>query len=161
MSSELDALVAEKVMGISLVPPRELAMARVGARYVTSTGPVFLLTTGEDLPMSYGADLRAPEGSDYWNDRYYLYVAEHLGDRIKDEVDAYRLSPEPYSTDIAAAWTVLGRFPKVIVERDGAAWYAQVSHIRDGDHWEWYAAEGISAPEAICRATLLAVGGQS
>src|SRR5436190_22451927 len=68
----LDSEVAEKVMGICLMPPRELAMARVAAKQVISTGSIFHLRDGSDVPMPSGETLRQPEGSDYWNDRYFL-----------------------------------------------------------------------------------------
>jgi hypothetical protein len=98
---ELDYRLAE-LLGKCLIPPRELAMVKVGWEYIAITGPVFKLRTGESLPMPNGNKLRQPEGSDDWNDRYALYVAEYLGDRIKDEVDDIRIEPPHYSTDPAA-----------------------------------------------------------
>lgn len=100
---ELDALIAERVRCLSLTPPREYAMARVAAGKVLYTGPVFRLYNGRDIAMPAGDTLRPPTGSSDYNDRYYLYIAERLGDEITAEVNAYRLEPPPYSTDIAAA----------------------------------------------------------
>lgn len=62
--------------------------------------------------MPSGETLRKPEGTDYWNARYYLYVAEHLGEAITAEVDAYRVTPEPYSSDLNAAMRAYEEFRK-------------------------------------------------
>jgi len=122
---DLDAEVAEKVMGIDLKPSRDLALARVGARYVCSTGRIFQLRTGDDLPMPLGEDLPQPEGSDSFNDRYYAHVGRFLGDRIAREVDAYRVSPPPYSSDLAAAWELVERLRQ-------QGWLVVVKAIPDG-----------------------------
>lgn len=90
---ELCALVEERVLGRSLKPHRDVAMVAVGWRYVAVTGNPFTLTTGEQLLMPHGSKLPQPHGTDGWNARYSYYVAQHLGDRIKDEVEAYRLKP--------------------------------------------------------------------
>lgn len=111
---ELDAAVAEFVMGESLIPPLEYAKAKVGWRYIASSGRPFQLRTGEDLYVPPGASLKQPEGTTGWNDRYALCVAEHLGDTIADEVAAYRLEPKHYSdeTDMNATWQVVDAMKK-------------------------------------------------
>ena len=104
---ELDALVAEKVMGIDLKPHRDVALAQIGWKYVSVTGPVFKLKTGDELALPNGRELRKPEGTDDWNARYTCKVGEFLAEKypyIAQEVEDYRLEARPYSTDISAAW---------------------------------------------------------
>lgn len=117
MNDELDAMVAEHVMGISLTPPREYAMAKVGMSLVRMTGTPFVLDDGREIHTPPGDHLRQPEGSADWNDRYGLYIAERLGDELTAAVDAYRLPAEPYSTDIGAAWRVVERMT------EGRGWF--------------------------------------
>lgn len=66
---------------------------------------------------------------------------------------SYMAAPPPYSTDIAAAWEVVGKLGDVIIERDettsGVRWRVVVDGI------ETFAA---TAPMAICLAALKAVG---
>ena len=65
--------------------------------------------------------------------------------------------PRPFSTDIAAAWEV--------VEKMSEQWpQYQLAKIEDGwsvmwgfDGYGWQEATGKTAPEAICKAALLAV----
>jgi len=104
---ELDALVAEKVMG-----------------------------------WTYGHP--CPEGMDC------LHWADEKG-KVRD------YKPPQYSTDIAAAWEV--------VEKMSEQWpQYQLAKIEDGwsvmwgfDGYGWPEATGKTAPEAICKAALLAV----
>ena len=63
---ELDALVAERVMGQSLSVERERAMAIVGASYVRVTGPVFTLDV-----HGYELKVHMPPGEDI-DDRWKL-----------------------------------------------------------------------------------------
>lgn len=165
---ELDALVAEHVMGERLTPGRERAMVEVGWRHISVTGRTFLLDNGESLPMPGGEYLPAPEADDdwepVWNDRYALHVARHLGDAVAAEVDAVRLPAKPYSTNIAASWEVVEKMLAdgwevfVMVEprrepRNHAsveAWHGNRMVCEDGD----------TAPVAICLAALRAYGAE-
>jgi hypothetical protein len=100
--SELDALVSEEVMGISLHRPSR-AMIEVGRGHVTCTGSEFALTTGDQLLMPKGNDLPDPEDSRDWNDRYFHYVGEWLSRKypyIAQEIKDWRMRPKHYSTDI-------------------------------------------------------------
>lgn len=107
MTSDVDQQTPEgrlaRWMGVDLPPTRDYAMARIGSRHTLSTGRVFSLDNGDQLPMLPGEELPKPDGCDYWNDRYFFHVAKHLGDSIAAEVDAYRLPPPAYSTN-ANAW---------------------------------------------------------
>jgi hypothetical protein len=175
-SRELDALVAEKVMGESLKPHRDVALVAVGRSKISCTGPTFLLCNGREIPMPNGEKLRAPEGDRDWNSRYYLHVAEVLGDEIAAEVDAYHLLPKRYSSDTAAAWRVVEK-----MRADGVAFVlgsngcsAQVSVWFVDGIWALGrsqnsvpeqgaprirgAATADTAPLAICLAALKAVG---
>ncbi len=89
-----------RALGVDIPPHRDVAMVAVGWKHILSTGPTFMLTNGREVPMPNGAELRKPEGTDDWNARYALHVAEVLGDEIKAEVDAYRLPAEPYDCDL-------------------------------------------------------------
>lgn len=106
---DLDAAVSERVMGVSLIPPRDFAICRVVLKMVSCTGNPMSLRDGREFYVPPGDDLRQPEGSTDWNDRYYLNIGEQLGSEIDRAVDAYRLKPRPYSTDISAAWDVVAR----------------------------------------------------
>ena len=158
---ELDALVAERVMGLNLKPPRDLALARVGARYVCSRGSVFHLTTGDDLPMRPGVDLPPPEGSTHWNDRYFAEVGRFLGDKIRAEVEMYRLPAEPYSTETGVAWQVVER----MISQGFVPEYVYNPYSQDHGFYFSQEAGGFRASrsyaktvaEAICRAALAAL----
>lgn len=105
---ELDILISEKLMGICLKPDRYDAMRIVGAKRVMETGPEFKLNDGTIVPMPTGQDLF--ERYDHkvrGNALYYVYIAEFLGDKVRDEIDSIRLDPKPYSTEISAAWEVV------------------------------------------------------
>lgn len=156
---DLDVAVAEYVMFQAPTPTLEYAKTQIGWRYISSTGTIFILTTGELLPMLPGGELKQPEGSDYLNDHYALYVAEYLGDRIADEVAAYRLEPAHYSdgTNMNATWQV--------VEAMWAKGYKAASAFavwwKGGRNWPHvdtvYAYAAPKAARAICRAALHAM----
>lgn len=159
---ELDALVAEKVMGVSLIPPREAAMVRVAGRHVCATGPEFELRDGRKFRMPPGRELKQPEGTDDWNARYFLFIAQQVGSEWDAQIAAERDIPSPFSTDIAAAWEVVEkltsttkqwfRFEQSCVTHE-AIFSVEGAGGLDG---EWRA-EAETAPLAICRAALQAV----
>ena len=157
---KIDELVAEHVMGSTLVPPLGYRMAQVGWRYISCTGPVFELRTGERLPMPEGRSIPQPEGTDDWNSRYAWYVAKHLGDRIAAEVDAVRYTPKAYSSDIAAAWEVVEEMKHL---------HPRLSYCDTTCSWSctWQNLNEIimvvedTAPLAICLAALKAKGIES
>jgi hypothetical protein len=113
---ELDALIAEKVMGFRCVVDK-------------GNGNVSWIAYGV-----YGETHTPPMAWKKWN---------------------YKVPP--YSTDIAAAWEV--------VEKMSEQWpQYQLAKIEDGwsvmwgfDGYGWPEATGKTAPEAICKAALLAV----
>lgn len=125
---EMDALVAE-LLGVD-IPTPELAKARVGMSYVISTGPIFSLKDGRSLLVPKGESLPDVPGTDDWNARYGVVVADFLGDEIRDEIAAYRLPPKPYSTSIAAA---MGG-PVCEMQRQGF-WLKLTSPFFPGDDW--------------------------
>jgi hypothetical protein len=153
--SDLDALVAERVMDASLTPPREYAMARVGLRYVRATGQPFILRDGTEVEVPPGASLRQPEGTTNWNDRYFHYIAKLLGDKVQAEVAAYRLPAPEYSTDLAAAWAVLEKVSGDWQIHGGGV--ISVVLLEDARDYKGVKVIADSLPLAICRAALEAV----
>ena len=112
-----------------------------------------------EVPVPPGEELMPVEGSSYFNDRYALYIAEQLGDRIAEEVAAYRLDPRPYSTDLVAAWEVLEQW------KLNTSTFADLGLWRQNGYWrcelfvpsmQW-TAWGDTAPHAICLAALTAI----
>ena len=77
----------------------------------------------------------------------------------------------PYSTDIAAAWEVVEKMNKqprnICVSHSPVTdrWLCQILSYRreDGTFWcgEGGSAESLTAPEAICKAALMALEGES
>ncbi len=120
--TNLDTEIAT-LLGIDLKPSREYTMARVAWRYITGTGHEFIVHINDQtryISVPPGKELRHPEGSDYWNDRYALYVAEQLGDDIAAEVDAYRIDPPPYSSDLTVALQLFRQVTEKISETTGS-----------------------------------------
>jgi hypothetical protein len=167
--SELDALVSEEVMGISLHRPSR-AMIEVGRGHVTCTGSEFALTTGDQLLMPKGNDLPDPEDSRDWNDRYFHYVGEWLSRKypyIAQEIKDWRMRPKHYSTDIVVAWEVVEHcrtqwlklnphetcfWQFVDCARHG--WRVDIMWAHhDGDQCIVWAS-AVTLPEAICKAAL-------
>lgn len=114
----LDAEIAERVMGESLIVPRERAMAIVGASYVRVTGPTFKLDVhGYELSvdMPNWQTLAEHPSDENYNHRYFRHaVAELL--KYPNEIAAFvaqdvaacrKAAAKPYSTDIAAAFLVV------------------------------------------------------
>lgn len=124
---ELDALVAEKVMGWCVTPDefKYDPDNDVEVSYATSEPP-------EDLPEGYPEGLRAITGT----------------------IRCHRL-PD-FSTDISAAWEVVGKLremgggPDIRWDDADRRWWCEVDKV-----WGW--ATGETAPEAICKVALLAV----
>ena len=161
---EMDAAVAE-MLGRSTPPSHEYAMAKVAWRYIASTGRTFSIRGFGEVFMPPGETLRQPEGSSDWNDRYALYIAEKLGERIAAEVDAYRLPPRPYSTDLVAAFEVVeylgGEKREDFVHLSWMPglklWNCSLDSTKLGGYIQCHA-EGETLPLAICRAALTAAG---
>lgn len=167
---DLDSLVSERVMGRNL-HNRARAIIEVGRDYVTVTGPVFELRTGDQLPMPAGETLPKPESSCHWNDRYYHRVGEFLMGKypeIAAEVEEWRMKPKPYSTDITAAWEVAEHLRAEWLQLDAhetcfwqfidcasSGWRVDIcwGH-HDGDQ-ELHSVSDASLPRAICKAALL------
>jgi hypothetical protein len=136
----------------------------VGMRKVRYTGPVFLLDNGREVPMPHRDRLRQPEGSYRWNDRYYLHIAETLGDEIADEVEAYRTECAPYSTEIAAAWQIVQRMHDkgrhfLLMSTHESGLSIASFYLGPHDRADSSATEALeNTPLAICRAALKALG---
>ena len=171
MSRELDALVAEKVMGLTLVPDKAFAKAKVGMRYVSCTGNPFTLRDGRTVPMPEGNTLPDVPGGQ-WNDRYGVVVADFLGDEVAGEVAAFLLTPKPFSTDIAAAWELVEKLKEmpmvdvmvwwncgILAAYGESGWECEVGTFDGDNKQETLALSGLckTAPEAICRAALKVV----
>ena len=168
---ELDVLVAETVMGVNLVPPREAAMAHAAWNHIACTGPVFELRDGRKFHMPPGRELKQPEGCDDWNARYALYIAQQVGGEWEHEIAAVRDKPKPYSTDIAAAWEVFEKIPGLpgydsvaiehykgryaVIRQDSV--YTYIGGLGGAPEFSTLA-EADTAPLAICRAALAAIG---
>ncbi len=108
--NQIDRDVATKVMGIDLKPHRDVALVAIGWRHIAATGDVFSLRTGDELLMPPRETLRKPEGARDYNSYYACFVADFLAAKcpeIAAEVEAYRVTPRPYSTDLAAAFEVV------------------------------------------------------
>ena len=130
---DLDALVAEKVMGHPM--------------------PEIIPEDAIDLYLS-----GTPIHHDSWT-CVFRY----------DEGDVPKWVPDPYSTDISAAWQVVervcnwdsrdamitikgqGKNPTPLEDNDGEWWEVMI----DDDSARQWLAEGKTAPEAICKAALL------
>lgn len=167
---DLDVLVAEKVMGVSLAVPRERAMAMLGVSYIIATGPTFDVQVGEHrlrVPMPNGETLGGWEGDDNYNWRYFRYVVAHLlefpnkiGEKVARDLASIRDTPKPYSKDLAAAWTVID----AMMDRCGAFGF-RLGQTHESlptcDFWfddsSDFGREGTTMPHAICLAALAAV----
>src|SRR3990172_5461426 len=99
-SRELDALVAEKVMGLCTCKTRYVSEAKLTAQY--------LVATHDDYVKSYGEEPNAD------------WLESEVADRVRDtisgdyppkECDKCEHGPhrtiKSYSSDIAAAWAVI------------------------------------------------------
>lgn len=160
-SRELDALVAERVMGLNLKPSRELALARVGETFIAMTGNPFVLRDGRQVYMI--SPLPDPPDPKDWNSRYYQRVGEFMGDEIAALVDAYRLPPSPYSTSgdgmlaVMEAMRAKGWGYRITATRNGGTvhvWFAEFPQSWD----DVTPASGPSAPRAVAIAALRALG---
>lgn len=167
---ELDALVAEKVFGIDLAVPRTRALAVVGATYVEETSHAFTLRTGDVVGIP--DDLPVLPGDVSGNERYFRHIGQWLMDECDDEgvradvthsVETLRDIPEPYSTDIAAAWTVVEKLGGAIFAfgisqiSQGKMFCATVTDCKTGKHVSVGSAD--TAPHAICLAAIRTRGG--
>ncbi len=73
---------------------------------------------------------------------------------------------KPYSTDISAAWEIIEQFPIFELEKESifaSSHYLPPTWLEDGiwcvltdDRWNRFVGYGETAPEAICKAALLA-----
>jgi hypothetical protein len=143
---ELDALVAEKVMGQSLVAdtPQKIGravMACMGASsprgYVQECcfffdsgriweGQEYRLQTDGQSKFNYGgADGNGGYGLYFWDQRKGSFYEQ----AIEQHVARWRDKPSPYSTDIAAAW-------KVVEKMREQAWRLDIgSYYQDHHGW--------------------------
>lgn len=171
---ELDALVAERIMGLQVLP--EFLHAK---RYPTGDPPC--VDSLQDERNAYGLG------------KHPFFVSPDCGCEDLDKTDPFELgedSPHPwhdmprfhghaalcpefvplYSTDIAAAWQVVERFDGRVTVSGPKAPVAG-GEYQAGDKWEaeilptaqTYFADSVfelgdTAPHAICLAALRAVG---
>jgi len=130
---ELDAIITERVMG-----------------WIWCVW-VYTYTTP---PYPYGQRFRFLGEPD----RYANWLEKWDG---KEEMPNYSQSEEyewpEYSTDIAAAWQVVEKFPGVTIQHnpDTNRWHVYLRKVEGGY------ADADTAPLAICRAALLAVSQQN
>lgn len=145
---ELDALVAEKVMGLA---PLDDESVRLGD-LVDRSGEYLVSRTGKEVTME--SDIaRMPDDTRVYASRGYggAWIT---------------LAPPrhpPYSTDIAAAWRVVGRLAgeyadvAVYALSDGT-YDCRIGERNPGGDWggDEVHADAETAPLAICRAALIA-----
>jgi hypothetical protein len=134
--NELDAQVAEIVMGESLTPPRERALMLVGVNVTSVTGNPWTVRVDDFETMIHvprGEDIPGHPSDMNFNARYFRYVAQKLiegpdqiGQRVAKMVEEVRETPKPYSTDIAVAWTVVEKMTERLTSAD-----------RDGNSAPW------------------------
>ena len=124
---ELDAIVAEKVMGFSRKKsPRDI--------------------NGE----FDGLDILVPTGIDHSKFNY----------PPKGEIALTYFVPT-YSMELTQAWKVFCKFGyQAEVKYSGTDWYCNIMWgFNERGVGRWYCAEGRTAPEAICKAAILAILG--
>jgi len=121
---EMDALIAEKVMGFR----RE--------------------KTPPDYNGEYGGeDILVPISIDHEN---FIYPP-------KGKIALTYFVPN-YSTDIATAWSVAEKMHSLSVYRENNQWWSWFFDGYNDDKIIYGKASADTAPEAICRAALMAVG---
>lgn len=172
---ELNRLVTEKLLGVSLVPPRNIALSVVARRHhgkegrfawTTDLGEVVKLPPQDELPTD-------PELADV-TDRQFAWIAQefwlrHPDKRVREqfeaEVLAYRMEPMDFCNDatwrdIMAGHIVRSGFQ--VTQRIGLNSNSEVYHTATieasfaPDNF-WTAAER-SAGRALCVAALMAIG---
>jgi len=108
------------------------------------------LTREQILAMPAGRELDALV-------RKHVFGWSLIGDGRSKSPDGYQIRSIPdYSTDIAAAWEVAEKFETIEVKRfhtDKGLWFCEIKEKI------WHRSYGATAPEAICKAALLAVMG--
>lgn len=164
-SHEIDALIAEKLFGLNLKPSREMAMAKVAWRHICGTGSMFSLRDGSLVHVPAKTELPLVEGLE-WNDHYALYVAQQRATEWAQEFDDYRLTPEPYSSDLVAAFLVIEKMRTLGWgficddqypgnDTDPGYWWVE---FEKGGSEEGDQAHGASFPAVVCAAALKALG---
>lgn len=143
---ELDALVAEKVMGYEK-----------------------MLVPKDSLPHIGGPGLRWPrqDGWLYLESGYPRFFEGHCNDIYVDPGGSHVGQVPNYSTDIAAAWEVVeklcevrenGVFPRCVLQFVSPYGWSCFFEYGDVLNREHRAAAAATAPLAICLAALAAVG---
>ena len=146
-NKELSAKIATEIMGENLIPPIEYAQAEVGSSYTQSTGPVWHLHTGDEVPMPEGEKLKGHESdtgwANGWNKRYNRYVCtwllKHrpdLQDEIQLKLAAVRLPHKDYAGDLNALREAIDAFCKktgleITMGTPGNGWWVQTKLL----HW--------------------------
>jgi len=101
-TSDLDAQIAEEVMGENLTVNDDERFAVVAHKHIWVTGPVFETRDGYKIPMPTGKNLPDPSYSADYNERYFVYAGEVLCQKfpkLADEAKAFYRAPLPYSSD--------------------------------------------------------------
>ena len=173
---ELDAMIAEEVMGINLKPSLDRAKMKVGYHRIGATGPEGFSVKGVDRLVQVPAGATLPEPADDvndWNARYPIWIVDNvlnLNGELDDEIDAVRNDPMPYSDLISFAWEVVEKLtgnedrkhPVFFkcnyrwfyrAEQDYVA-YAAFDWKLTGDSHPLYPANADTMPHAICLAAL-------
>lgn len=159
---ELDALVAEKVIGINLTPSRDRAKMVVGYKRIGSTGPEGFSVTGIDhLVMVPAGDTLPTPANDVndWNARYPIWIVDNVlnvNGELNDEIAAVRNDPMPYSTLISFAWdAVIEKIRERGIQVEVKSRFGRFAwevYMYKGNHRVWQ--EKDLAAHAICLAAL-------
>ena len=149
---ELDALVAEKVMGLEIVHHEWPCGYLPDAQSKEAAHPNWDAAFNIKVPL----ELRDP--ADATDDAWYGERRAVFAHRRIDGSFAYVVPVPEYSTDLAAAWEVMARFlHDWQIDIHGCAEGWEVALLsQEGDE---VFGESDTAPLAICRAALKAVGG--
>lgn len=94
-------------------------------------------------PCEYGDVLIPPEMSE---DEAFAMMPP------KGKVPLWYFVTEKYSTDISAAWEIIEKFPRFEIEKNSEGIWC----VLMDEKWNRFVGYGETAPEAICKAALLA-----
>lgn len=111
------------------------------------------MTRDEILTMEAGRELDALMWMALHGQEPNILVCRHVDSDYQPHAGypSGHISPPHYSTDIAAAWEVIEKFPGASMRHTGKFWFCDLWQ----DDYEYSQAE--TAPLAICRAALLVV----
>lgn len=168
-NEELDALIAEKVMGIDLSMTADEKLIKYIKSKMRMTGPQGFRIDGfeERFFPPDGEKIVGAEFPD-WNDRYYWWIGKKIFEKIENDIPDYKKIPEPYSTTWEGMGLVveklfkMGFYPDIISTHHGIhglEWRCELHTANDKGHPNApYRAHAYKPPYAVCLAALEAVG---